>query len=198
MKKAIVFIITLSVLLSTVCFGASFSDVAQEHWAYQYISELSEKKVINGYPDGTFKPSGTITRGEFIKLVMSSCLPTWLDLNELERNMDHWAAGYISIAETYGVIQENSITKDNVDQPITRIEMVKMISMADIIMKEHQQDFSSKGDFTDTLALNVQDLYLLRHAYNRGLVSGYPDGTFGGEKSMTRAEAATMIWRFTK
>lgn len=198
MKKAVFILLTLCILISTVCFAASFTDVATNHWAYQYITELADKQVISGYPDGRFNPSGTITRGEFTKLVMAACIPSWIDMSELEGSMNHWAAGYVRIAEVYGIIDENTITKENIDQPITRLEMVKMISLADIVMKGNQQNFSDNGGFSDTLELNTQNLYLLRHAYNRGLVSGYPDGTFGPKKSMTRAEAATMIWRFTK
>lgn len=198
MRKSIVVLVALAIIFSSFCYAINFSDVASDHWAYQYITELSDKQVINGYPDGTFNPNGTITRGEFCKLVMASCLPTWLDMSEAESTMDHWAGGYISLAETYGIIEQGAINVSNVNEPITRLEMVKMISLADIVMKENQWNFTDNGDFKDTLTLSMQDLYLLRHASNRGLVSGYPDGTFLPDNSMTRAEAATMIYRFTK
>lgn len=198
MKKAVFILLTLFILISTVCFAASFTDVASDHWAHQYITGLADKKVISGYPDGTFKPSGTITRGEFIKLVISSCLPSWYDVNELEGTMNHWAAGYVRMAEEYGVIGEGYIDENNINLPITRLEMVKMVSLADVIFKENDYDFTETTDFKDTYTMDLFDLNLLRHAVNKGLVAGYPDGTFGPEKSMTRAEAATMIWRFTK
>ena len=198
MKKVLFILVTLSIICNSLCFAVTFSDVLSDHWAYQYITELSDKKVINGYPDGTFKPSGTITRGEFTKLVISSCLPSWYDVNELEGTMDHWAAGYVRMAEEYGVIEEGAIDENNINLPITRLEMVKMVSLADVIFKENDYDFTETTDFKDTYTMDLFDLNLLRHAVNKGLVTGYPDGTFGPDNSMTRAEAATMIWRFTK
>ena len=42
----------------------AFSDVSDEHWAFEYISTLSEAGYIKGYEDGTFKPEQNITRAE--------------------------------------------------------------------------------------------------------------------------------------
>ncbi len=198
MKK--IFLLTLCmVMLIPLVVNAAFSDVPAGHWAETYINELTSNGVINGYPDGTFGPEGTITRAEFIKLVIADCMPDWLDITEAENKMDHWAGGYVSIAETYGVVEKGSITSKNIDEPITRMEMAKIISVADMVFKDHEAQFDKKqDDFADTLLLSYDDLYLLRHAVNRGLITGYPDGTFGPDKSMTRAEAATMIYRFTK
>lgn len=42
----------------------SFSDVPGNHWAKEYIDKCVKAGLISGYPDGTFKPSNTITRAE--------------------------------------------------------------------------------------------------------------------------------------
>ncbi|MDW7669419.1 MAG: S-layer homology domain-containing protein, partial [Bacillota bacterium] len=49
-------------------FGQSFNDI-EIHWAKAEIQEWTEKGLINGYSDGTFKPNDYITRAEFITLV---------------------------------------------------------------------------------------------------------------------------------
>ena len=201
MKKLATILLALMMLMTTLmmpAYAITFSDLASEHWAYEYITTLAEAKVINGYTDGTFKPNGTITRGEFIKLVMSSSMPPYIDISEAESTMDHWAGNYVWIAENYGVIEKNSITKENIDEPITRIEMVRLISMSDMIMKKQKSQFEKSTEFIDVALLSLNDLYLLRHAVSRGLITGYDDGTFKPERTMTRAEAATMIYRFTK
>ena len=46
-----------------------FKDVPDTHWAYKAIEELSEKGIINGYEDGTFKPDAPITRAEVAAII---------------------------------------------------------------------------------------------------------------------------------
>ena len=48
-----------------------FKDVSENHWAYMAIKELSDKGIINGYPDGTFKPDKPITRAEVCSIISS-------------------------------------------------------------------------------------------------------------------------------
>lgn len=45
-----------------------FSDMVPERWSYEYVTELSQYDIINGYPDGSFKPNNHITREEFTKM----------------------------------------------------------------------------------------------------------------------------------
>ena len=47
-----------------------FPDVSTNHWAAAQIKELSEKGVIVGYPDGTFKPDANVTRAEFASMAI--------------------------------------------------------------------------------------------------------------------------------
>ena len=46
-----------------------FSDVEENTWYYQYIMAASDMGLINGYPDGTFKPDNLITRAEAVTIV---------------------------------------------------------------------------------------------------------------------------------
>ena len=46
-----------------------FTDVPETHWAYKAIDELSDKGIITGYEDGTFKPDEYITRAEVAALI---------------------------------------------------------------------------------------------------------------------------------
>lgn len=46
-----------------------FPDVPENHWAYEYIRELVDKGIIEGYPDGTWKGDRMMTRYEFAALI---------------------------------------------------------------------------------------------------------------------------------
>ena len=48
---------------------AEFPDVPQNHWAYQYISQLAGNGILVGYPDGTFKGDTKMTRYEFATML---------------------------------------------------------------------------------------------------------------------------------
>lgn len=50
--------------------GKLFPDVSENHWAAAQIKELSEKGVVVGYPDGTFKPDNNVTRAEFASMAI--------------------------------------------------------------------------------------------------------------------------------
>ena len=71
MKRIISFILTAAMLLSIVptVFAAGFSDFNSSHWAYEYVLALVNDGTINGYADGTFRPEGTVTRAEFVKMI---------------------------------------------------------------------------------------------------------------------------------
>lgn len=197
MKKIFVYLFLASfIFLQPLVLAASFKDLNVSHWAYKYVVTLTNSKVINGYNDGTFKPEGTITNAEFIKLVVMAALPEWIDINDAESNFEHWASRYIWIAERYGLIKTGSITLENIDVPITRIEMVRIIVKADLTMKGNSLETSEKVKFKDVISLNNDDLLLLKHACSKNLITGYTDNTFRPHSNMTRAEAATMIYRF--
>jgi len=55
--------------------GVDFTDVPQTHWSYPFIMSVKEKKIVGGYPDGTFKPDNKATRAE--TSVMVSKMKLW-------------------------------------------------------------------------------------------------------------------------
>ena len=53
--KRILSLFIAFLLLSSVTYANPFSDVPKSHWAYEAVNKLSEKGLISGYPDGSFK-----------------------------------------------------------------------------------------------------------------------------------------------
>src|SRR3712207_8544117 len=49
----------------------AFSDI-QNHWAKECISQMAPRKLVSGYPDGSFRPNATITRAEFAVLMLNA------------------------------------------------------------------------------------------------------------------------------
>ena len=51
---------------------SSFSDLSSDYWARESIEELVAQGAVSGYPDGTFQPGRTITRAEFVTVLVKS------------------------------------------------------------------------------------------------------------------------------
>ena len=200
MRRVVAVLLCFSMLLTmilAISYAKEFPDVDSSHWGLPYISKLSDEGIINGYNDGTFKPEGTVKRSEFLKLVMASCIPEGIDLAEVPQPFDHWAASYVGLAEIYAVVDEGFYTLENIEEPITRLEMARIIANADIGMRNSKLEEAKEGLlFIDIGNLDAMDTLLISHCVAKELIKGYEDGTFKPSKTMTRAEAATMIYRF--
>ncbi|MDK2950884.1 MAG: hypothetical protein PWQ77_549, partial [Kosmotogales bacterium] len=71
MKKLI--LVVLATLFLTAVFATSsvglFSDIPEDHWAYEAVSNVVDAGVMNGYPDGSFKGDETVTRYELAQVL---------------------------------------------------------------------------------------------------------------------------------
>lgn len=109
-------------------YETKFSDVKPQQWFYNYVSALTEKGIINGYPDGTFRPNDKITRAEMVTLVVKA-----LGLNgEYESSFsdisNSWAKDAIAIASAKGWINGYSDGTFRPNDSITRAETVVFLN----------------------------------------------------------------------
>ncbi len=73
----IVLMVVAGLLLTfQVFYCASFAETTlsdiENHWCESYVKTLLEENIVSGYPDGSYQPSGQITNGEFLSLVLKS------------------------------------------------------------------------------------------------------------------------------
>lgn len=200
MKTKILILAALLVCACSCVFANSFGDLTAEHWAYNYITTLTSEGIINGYPeDNTFRPEATISRAEYLKLVVASSLPKTINIEDAPTSLDHWVGKYLYLAETYGVVSKGAWTLENIDLPITRMEMALIVAKADMMLKGNAMNASMELTFNDADQISAEDTRFLKHTVARGFINGYPeDNTFRPNNNMTRAEAATIIYRYTK
>ena len=104
-------------------------------------------------------------------------------------------------AENEGLMMDGT-SIENVDDPITRLEMVVVLSKT-AIKNKIRKSFSEDGmntiksiTFNDISELSEIDQNYINIATSFGLVNGYTDGSFKPNGYMTRAEVATIIYRF--
>lgn len=85
-----------------------FTDVADNHWAIAEIYAASEKKIINGDGDGTFRPEDDVKHEEAIKMVVCAL---GLVGDDIKIDPVDWSAAYLKIADENGITEKLVGTK---------------------------------------------------------------------------------------
>lgn len=107
----------------------SFPDVPSSYWAYHEVMDLVGAGVINGYPDGTFKPEFPVTRAEFAKMALLSLgysqefptNPSFPDVDPTE-----WYYGYVEGAVKHGLVIGYP---DGTFQPLGNITLAEILTV---------------------------------------------------------------------
>ena len=154
-----------------------FSDMNHNDWHYSYVRELYKRSVIEGFPDRTFRPDDHVTTGQALKMILLAA-----GYEEPEKVASHWARNFLNLALEEGIIVRGEIT--DLDVNITRGLMAKIVVNSMGLTRLY--DFST---FNDTTSVYAQTLY------DYGISDGYPDGSFGPNRYLTRAELSAIVYR---
>ena len=168
------------------------------HEARREILIAARVGFINGYEDGTFKPDNNVTRAEFIKMLMGLSTNRTFNFEAIPTTYYNWAGKFVTLAEMQGVIEKGKYTDETLDEPITRLEMVCMLSKVQIKMKGIQQSQLGRLVYTDISGLTEEEKGLLLHAASYDLLEGMKESKiskFEPDKNITRAEAARALVR---
>lgn len=159
------------------------------------LNTTSHTAYVNGYPDGTVKPNGRITRAEvaaiFYRLLTEDSRKTYVTTKSGFYDVDSskWYNAYVATLNNAGVITDSSNGYFRPDDAITRAELAAMLA----------QFAKTKGgaySFTD-VTVEHWAAYAITVCANLGWINGYPDGTFRPDATITRAEMMAMVNRAT-
>ena len=182
-------------------YSKTFPD-AQNHWANQYIEELASKFIVNGDNSGNFNPDASITRAEFISMVVRSLgIPEEKGNSNFSDVNNQWFAGAVNAASKSDLA---SGYKDGTFKPennISRQEITSILcnaikfSGASSNMKDPEQYLSK---FEDQAVIGTWARESIGLAVKYGIVDGTPSGQFMPQSNATRSEAAAMLTRMLK
>lgn len=166
---------------------ASFDD-SVTHWAAEAIDRWSEEKVVNGYPDGSFRPDDNITRAE-----MATILSNLLLLNDKAENSftdvpnGLWYEVAMLKCVAAGIIKGDGIGLKP-DDLITREEAIVMIARALKVGEATNgaEKYSDKSDISDWA------LGFINAMTAQGYIQG-SNGKIEPKKSIKRAEVVTIL-----
>ncbi|WP_135547761.1 S-layer homology domain-containing protein [Paenibacillus cymbidii] len=203
---------------------AVFSDI-RGHWAEQTIGKLAAQGLLDGFPDGTFRPDDTVTADQFIKILLlsfSELYPngerSWTssflsrlspagqrviqqdyrDFTFRPNTVGYWAKPYIDLAGDLNLIGKSQFADYKAS---LKREDVAEILYYTIRETEYVEDEtysrSLASAFGDFQSATARQQKFIAEATAKGIMEGYPNGYFGVGRYVTRAEALRILERLT-
>lgn len=194
MKKSTTAILLSAALLIPTAIpakAATFTDVPRSHWAYETIDNISDRGIINGYPDGTYRLNEPVTRAQAAKIVALAAKvkpsenfqPNFKDVTPAHGSYNH-----IRALTEQGVFNDGEAFKPN--DPLTRGQMAKILVNAfDMIV-----DDNDLITFADVRKINGYYGYITTIA-ELGITTTEQGGMFKPNENVTRAQMAAFIQR---
>ena len=148
---------------------------------------------MSGYLDGTFKPNQNITRAE-VAVMFSRLIDEDFDSDNYETTSfldvaeDEWYSDRIGYIESLGIINGYPDSTFRPNAPITRAEFATVAANFDDLKE-------TGGVYFSDLPAGHWAKNFVEMAYNRGWISGYPDGTIKPDRYITRAEVVSVVNR---
>ncbi|MEK3884953.1 S-layer homology domain-containing protein [Paenibacillus sp. PL2-23] len=181
--------------------AVSFTDLPTTHWAYKYIAEMVNRKVINGYPDNKFRPNNTISRAEFAKIMVTASGIQAKKVNYSSFSdvpVTNWASPFVEAVKDYmtGYRTANKEYIFNPSAPALREDIaVALVKLKGYNVSRLPDHSTIEAMFKDYAGISESAKDYVALAVENGLISGFPDETFRPQATVTRAEATVMLWR---
>lgn len=165
-------------LLPTLSRATGFTDVRPNVTPYaEAIINLQDNAILEGYRDGSFKPSSRINRAEFLKIILESRGGEFEGEDCFPDVRDEWFAKYVCTAVEEGIVEGYPNGRFSPEKAINFVEAAKIVSLA------YEQDIESYPDWYEgfvralegskAIPLSIEEL----------------------EQRITRGEMAEIMWR---
>ncbi len=213
MKKMIKgFIAGVSILsMATTAMAATFSDIKGTgyEWSLPYVEEMTEKGLISGYPDGTYKPEKTVSKLEALCLFAhamgsnSESNAKALEyatekhgefVDSLELNFGKSEVAFMLYR---GVLSETEakayLSGDVKNEAMLRYEAATIITKAMGGEAEAKGNLVFDLDYTDVSEIPATAKKYVYYVTDKGVMSGMTDGSFSPNTPVLRAQVAAML-----
>ena len=150
---------------------------------------------VQGYPNGTVKPAGNITRAEtaaiLFRLMDDTSRNNYYSTKSGFRDVaaGSWYNTYVATLNNAGVITDSSNGYFRPNEAITRAELAAMLAAF--------TDTTRAANYFNDVTANYWAANAIAICAKLGWITGYPDGSFRPDKNVTRAELMAMINRAT-
>jgi hypothetical protein len=191
-KAVLVWMTALCMTFSTigVASAASVSDI-KGHWAEDTITSWSQKNLVAGYEDGTFRPEVQVNRQEFVALANRSfgfVEPGIIQFTDVAQK--DWSYSDISIAKQAGYISGYPDLTFKPKKELSRQEVAVIVAN---LLGLNASASASAELYADAKSAPEWSKAAIGAVTDHQIMRGYPDGTFRPLRSTTRAEAIVIL-----
>ncbi|WP_019637246.1 S-layer homology domain-containing protein [Paenibacillus fonticola] len=164
----------------------TFGDISG-HWGQQAIEKWNQYGIVQGF-DGKFRPNAPVTRAEFS--VMIDKVMKYIETGNnvfSDLSPEQWYYGAMIKLNTAGILKGvsgNAMPNETITRQEAAVLLTKAFKTSD---SNNPAIFSDSDQIADWAKGAVQSLV------SSSVIGGRPDGTFGPQESLTRAEAVTLF-----
>ena len=176
-----------------------FNDIEGVSWAKEAIEALYNKNVISGYGNGFFAPERSVTREQFVKMLVGALgldTNTESSVSFSDVPEDEWFTPYINAAAALGIVSGKDDGSFGVGESITRQDMAVMCTRAlnavGKTLGEGSSSFNDGDKISDYAKSAVGSMAAA------GYLTGDENGSFNPTDTATRAQTAVVLYRIIK
>ncbi|MBD0382447.1 S-layer homology domain-containing protein [Paenibacillus sedimenti] len=202
--------------------AAGFKDI-KSHWAEQTITQMAQQGLLDGFPDGMFRPDDTVTADQFVKIVLLAYTdmypngerkwkPAFLqalsgsnrsilqqdyrDFTFKPSTVGYWAKPYLDLASDLHFISKGQFTdyKANLKREDVA-EILYYLLKETEYLEDEVYSLKTASHFGDFQSATARQQKFIGESMTKGIMEGYPNGYFGVGRFVTRAEALQIIAR---
>lgn len=174
-----------------------FTDVPQDLWARPYIEALATRGIVSGFPDGTFKPGGAITRAEFSALLQKAFeqQPKGTAPNYKDVSANFWALPAIQDSVKTGFLRGYPKNIFRPNQPISKVQTIVALTSG-LGLKPTTGSQEMFKTYQDANRIPKYAEQSVSAATTAGLVVNYPNPkVLDPNRNASRAEVAALVYQ---
>ena len=176
------------------------------HWAEEEIAEATKNGLMNGMGDGTFAPDEKVTLGQAITIYLRTCRfsETKIDASYSEPFADvtDWLVPPIAVFAYLDPAYANAKRYDSygrriygVNRPASREDVAGMFGAGYAIWLDSNPEQHLSSSLNDISKLDADSWSRIAYLDVRGVIKGYPDGSFRPNANIKRGEIAKIANR---
>ncbi|MCZ8515978.1 S-layer homology domain-containing protein [Paenibacillus filicis] len=203
---------------------APLTDI-QGHWAEQTIQRLVALGILDGFPDGTFRPNEPVTADQFVKMLLLSYTTlypngerVWTDsflksLSTANRGIlqqdyrdfnfkpslnGYWAKPFIDVASDLHLINKSQFPDFKAKLKREQVAEIVYYTMKETeYLEDEPLSLANARMLGDFPSAKEREQRFIAEAFGKGVMEGYPNRYFGIGQEVTRAEALAILERIT-